>query len=153
MLTSHNEKKKKKMNEWNLEVPGWNYYIGVHKTKRGERKGMHEPKVPRRITGFLIERNQSTGKYSWFFHPPRSLGWIPTVKKKKKERKKERNKEKDPQTQNWMLKIHGPSYRSRVKPLANVCAVYVKKRQLVFSVNISTIHVCACEYILIGIER
>lgn len=141
------------MNEWNLEVPGWNYYIGVHKTKRGERKGMHEPKVPRRIIGFLIERNQSTGKYPWFFHPSRSLGWIPTVKKKKK-KKEIKKKIRRLRIECWrFMGQRKPSYHSRVKPLANVCAVYVKKRQLVSSVNISTIHVCACEYILIGIER
>lgn len=100
MLTSHKEKK----NEWNLEVPGWNYYIGVHKRRGAKEKRCANEKVPRRITGFLIERNQSTGKYPWFFHPARSLGRIPTVKKGK-----EKKKGKDPQTQNWMLKIHGPT--------------------------------------------
>lgn len=99
-LTSHKEKK----NEWNLEVPGWNYYIGVHKRRGAKEKRCANEKVPRRITGFLIERNQSTGKYPWFFHPARSLGRIPTVKKRKGKKKG-----KDPQTQNWMLKIHGPT--------------------------------------------
>lgn len=67
---------------------------------------------------------------------------------KKKEKGKRKEKIRRLRIECWrFMGQRKPSYRSHVKPLANVCTVYVKKRQLVSSVNISTIHVCVWVYI------
>lgn len=129
----HRQQRKKKGGKWNLEVPGWTY-IGVHKRKK------RDARTKGAETDYTVSHREKPvhREISLVFpSTARPLGWIPTVEKKKKKTHRLR-------IECWrFMGQRKPSYRSRVKPLANICTVYVKKRQLVSSVNISTIHVSA----------
>lgn len=98
--------------------------------------------LQRRITRSLIERKQPTEKCPWFFCEPGPPNERPDDEKGASGRKKATPRQgwiREPRQR--FIAQREASRRPHAKPLANICTVYVQRRELVSCTNIFLIHV------------